>query len=97
MASGAATFTVSSAVDVALLTLAVMAVAVGSLNDTRRSLAVVAVAVPGGRLLEGERGQEEGQDQKVNTDTAHFESFCFVFGKRKRSLDTFALAVDGCE
>ena len=75
MASGAATFTVSSAVDVPLLALAVVTVAVRALDDARRALAVAAVAVPvpGGRLLEGERGQEEGQDQKVNTDTAHLE------------------------
>ena len=42
------TFTISSTMDMTLFTFAVVAVAVGALDDTSRSLAVVAVPVVAG-------------------------------------------------
>ena len=71
------TFSISSTVDMSLFTLAVVTVAVGTLDDTSRSLSTVpmTMAVPiaavGLSGLEVERCQDEGEEDQVEGDTLH--------------------------
>ena len=63
-----------------LFTFAVVAVAVGALDDARRSLGTVAVAVPvpiaavGRSCVEVQRSQDEGEDKHVEGDTVHIDA-----------------------
>ena len=72
------TFTVASAVYVALLALAVVAVAVGAFDDAGRALSVVTVAVTVAALglVEVQGGQEEGDHEEEHCRTVHLGDLC---------------------
>ena len=61
--------------DVSLLALAVVAVAVGPLDDARRALGAVpvpvSIAAVGLRGVKVQRRQDEGQEEDVDGDTLH--------------------------